>query len=134
MPLKVPRFTIRRLMVLIAISGGLLGAGITSTSWLKKSRHYRALATRQAASEANAQARLQRIIALQNSVETQIAIRDEERTAEVSHLMSTAKSNLIEEVRLEKLKVARESALTQSYNRIARYPWLPDRHDATESK
>lgn len=121
----MPRFRIRSLMIVVALSACLVWAGITGKQLRTKSRRYRALATQHAASEAGARAAVKRMVALLSTLEADIAKKKEKDEPEVLQLMLAARSDVTEEMRREKLKLDRESTLRRSYSRVARHPWLP---------
>lgn len=121
--MSLPRFRIRALMILVAVSACLVWAGIAGMHLRTKSQRYRALARQHAAEEANAQAMLDRQIAILNTLKAQIAQSNDRDKA--AKLAWRANEQIVPDMHHFKLEVDRATALKRSYERLARRPWLP---------
>lgn len=96
-------------MILVAVSGCIEGVGIL----LSKSGRYCALAVQQAVFVANPRAHVNRVAALLNTLEADIAKTNGKEEPEVYQLMLRAKQEVAEELRLETLKADRETVGTE---------------------
>lgn len=110
-------------MIVVAFSAFVVWAGITGKQLRSKAQRYRALATQHTAREATARAKFTRLVALRNNIDIEIAKTD--ARGEVLKLMRRAREELPSELDTTKVEVDREAALRQSFDRIARHPWLP---------
>lgn len=118
--MRRPQVSIRLLIVILAVSGCLEGVGIL----ISKSGRYDALAARQTVSVASALAHVNRMAALLNTLEADIAKKNGKEDPEIYQLMLREKQEVADDLRRETLNADRETAILRSYQRVARYPWL----------
>src|SRR5262245_56762056 len=98
--MRIPRFRLRSIMIVVAVSALLVWASITGKQLRSKSQRYRSLANQHAASEANARAKLGRLGSVLNTVDADIAKTNERDV--VLRLMRKAREELTSELRSTK--------------------------------
>jgi Tfp pilus assembly protein PilE len=123
--MKFPRFTVRRLMVAVAVVGVFLTAARLVYFW----RHYQALATMHATKAADYLQQAEKFERKQQW--TARASTTSGQQSGTWERMATVSGAMSQKLRL---LASHESRLKQKYERGSRRPWLPVEPDAPEPK
>jgi len=116
MRLPRPRFTIRLLLIVVAIVAVLLAGGIGATRLVRRSRHFRQLAV----SHANEERLLPRLVA------KKVAILGMAETFAERHSRKEYEGYLKADIRFMeylRLLIAYHARMKQKYERAASHPW-----------